>query len=789
MRLLVVSNCQTEGLAEALRAFHPGAEVEAMPLWDAERPGGRALVVERLRAADYALIAHGRLDKPIEKAREAGRIARIARVPRIRFRAFQPDMIHVGPWNGRYLSGATAIYHSRIAVCGYLAGLAAEDVPALYNRLAFARLGYLNRFPIERALLLESFAACGYDAAPFVSLWLRDGAFMYTLNHPHPRVMRDTAFLACEQLGIAPARLDLPEAALADHLAHAARHPVFAEVGAAIGVPPRDGFAAEAPRGETARPMSVEAFCERSFTAFGGYPREVMLESDGVRAAMAALGLREAPPAGKRDARARHALISYHGTVLRRLPGGVLFGAPVADPNAAGEEVVLSLPMGGLSRPERTAELDGALLEPRPDGLVQAMRERKYLCAERDTVAAGFTRARAGEWESFLPLTVPRLRLLRRLLGGNWRVAPAEDAPASAATKLTADDIRLRAGFVLQVGTARFDLTMKFPLEPSGAEDLRLHLPEGGALQLSPIARAPAGPAILAPGERLVLQGEIETLHLPLVARGARWRWCHAANLPPLGARRLAVTLRRGGAAPGGAVPGGAAPGGAAPAGAPDEAGGRGRAHIAAFAPPELGNAELEAAIRLHVLERFAPPGARLLVPPEADTRMLRALGFTLPMETMPPGAVPPDDVLSLEQPGLDGLPAVALADFQARAAAYAPAGPAGLRVVLAGEAAGLPAEAVQMLRARGFSRFDPAEQSPAELLAALTRAEILVAAGPALAHLVLLPEGAAVIDLAEGAFQPARWQAARSRLRYGVCPMDALDDLPALFSILDAFG
>jgi hypothetical protein len=83
-----------------------------------------------------------------------------------------------------HLQSAIGSYHSRIAIAGFLAGFLVEETMALFNKLVFSRLGYLDAFHQSRLFLINQFKTIGVDLTPYIDAWAARGCFMNSLNHP-----------------------------------------------------------------------------------------------------------------------------------------------------------------------------------------------------------------------------------------------------------------------------------------------------------------------------------------------------------------------------------------------------------------------------------------------------------------------------------------------------------------------------------------------------------------------------------------------------------------------------
>ncbi len=294
MRIGVLFNCQAEGVATGLRALLPDDDiihyaVAGMPRTDEARQAA----ADALHACDYVVSSrfsdeYGPLATSV--MRRAAK--KFCRMPALRFRGFHPDMIYVQR-NGKFVTGPTGDYHSRIGVLGFLAGMSAGETAALYNRMVFRRLGYLDGFAVERALLEEQLREHGFDAQALLAEWLAQGCFMHSLNHPKIHVLLSVARAACAAMGLAPARPDVTADGLFDRLSFMTIHPVFPDIAAVAGVKPEGVFRRGMARDGSFEALSTEEFVAGCFEAYENVPPASLLAATGVAAGMAALALED----------------------------------------------------------------------------------------------------------------------------------------------------------------------------------------------------------------------------------------------------------------------------------------------------------------------------------------------------------------------------------------------------------------------------------------------------------------------------------------------------------------
>ncbi len=747
MKIGVLYNCQNVGIADSLRALLPGAEVinyqivVGMPA-----PQQRARAAE-LSACDHLVTTHigpqhGKL--ALRALRETARNVHV--LPSFTFSGYHPDTCYVDV-DGAPLSNVTGGYQSRIAVAGYLAGLSPRQVEALYNKLVFTRLGYFGAFAEQSKLLIAQWAKDGIDAAPLLARWSASSCFTHSINHPKIGVLLDLARIACARMGIAMQDGVEPEN-LPDSLARGPMHPLFPDIAAALGIAPEGAFCAGIIDGKR-ETLSPAAFAARCFEDFSAVNPAFMLAAPGVKEAMSALGLSQIRRAvARRPPGPGMVLMTAHGTILRDGPG--LTHLPLSVP--ASQMPYLRADGAAAGKRQTAGGLAGADMQRapgRPAGVILSLAG-KFLCAERDSQTASFSREAAGEWETFLLLHEDALGQLTTLLQSDWLVLETgETVPQRL--------IGLHMGPVLRFGRWRIDLARGFP-RPAGGGHLTLIL-DGELCQLRQIA-APPAPALAGvpePGKRLVLVGAPAWLPPPVTLRAADRDWIYrtAMTQAALNGRVQAAdaVLRRDRDQPiGPPATGGPALPGLSIRFCPDDT-------------RPLG--WMRAAMRLHVLAAVAPAGIFLVpegVPPDL-VQAWQALGF--PDATFRrlahPGSVA-DDLLWLDNTDEATLPAEALAGLRARVGAPA----AGVKKLFWRD--GLAAGLETTLAAQGFEPVDAAALPLVAQIALVSQAAWVVGAAGRV-PLAFCPAGARIVALTDApSFDGSEWMiAAKLGLMYGV--------------------
>lgn len=650
MKIGVHFNCQNEGIAVALRALLPGAEVinyhSATDLSEREQAERAAI----LCACDHVITSHFDGRHGLLSAEALRRSARQCHVlPGFAFAGYHPDMCYVHS-DGRMVGSRTGGYHSRIAVAGYLAGMDARDTVALYNHLVFARLDYFAAFEEQVALLCGLWASDGIEAEPLVRAWAARGCFAHTINHPKMIVLLDMARIACARMDVAPENPDMDPASLPDKLARGSMHPVFPEIAASLGIAPEGSFS-----GGPQNVYTPVQFVSDCFGRYADVPSKDLLATPGVSHAMDALGFSVRVPARRRLGHSM-TLMSYHGTLLRQGPSrGQVSHAPLA--TAEWELPYLRLDCARLPARQDVAGVQGADIALAADKRrVTIMREGAFLCAESHAGAAGFLRPAAAEWEHFLPLSEAELALLHRLVAADWLIEESHE-------RVARQDVAIEPGPALRFGRWRIDLARHFPV--AGEASLRLLL-DGALCSVREHGEAGvhvgAAASLPEPGRALGLVGAPVFVAPPLLADDSDLAWMRRSAVAAQaldGALQATQALLRRQTDP-----------------TVITANGRPAAMAIRFCARE-GTQEGEsaatwsqAAVRLHVLAAVAPADADFLVPPHVSAEALqawRALGFSQQTFRWAREGAPTADLLWLDNASIAELPAEALAGCRAR--------------------------------------------------------------------------------------------------------------------------
>ncbi len=265
---LVLSNCQTFGLANSLKLLGPGFHIDAMDIWgfgkniekykeDLPRYS-RVIVHPQFRSIEFDFTVARNLDF----------------IPSIDFDAYHPDVCYA--FSSGPIEGPMGSYHSMIVLAAHEAGLGVEATRKLFRRDVFERCGFFSRWEQERAQLLKHFSEYGLDISSSFAQWSRGDAFMYSVNHPKIRCVYDIARTFMKRQGI-----DIVENEImpADNLLNGPCYPVYPEIADTFGAKGSYLFKVS----NEYRLISLEKFIELCFGVYARLPPNSIQVEGGVR--------------------------------------------------------------------------------------------------------------------------------------------------------------------------------------------------------------------------------------------------------------------------------------------------------------------------------------------------------------------------------------------------------------------------------------------------------------------------------------------------------------------------
>ncbi|SCB35912.1 WcbI family polysaccharide biosynthesis putative acetyltransferase [Rhizobium hainanense] len=266
---LVVSNCQTFGLANSLKLLGPRFHIDAMDIW-AFRKNIEKYKKELPRY--FRVVLHPQF-RNLDF--DFGLAQNLDFIPSINFDAYHPDICYA--FSGGPIEGPMGSYHSMIVLAAYEAGLGIEATRKLFRRDVFEGCGFFARWEQERAQLLKHFSEHGLDISPSFTQWSRGDAFMYSVNHPKVHCIYDIARAFLKRLGVEPVDGELMPA---DNLLNGPCYPVYPEIAEAFGA--RGSYLFKLPNDY--RLITLEQFIEFSFAVYSRLPPGSILVEGAVRA-------------------------------------------------------------------------------------------------------------------------------------------------------------------------------------------------------------------------------------------------------------------------------------------------------------------------------------------------------------------------------------------------------------------------------------------------------------------------------------------------------------------------
>ncbi len=238
-RIAVIGNCQSYGIAYAMKVFSPCAQVDHY-----------SAVQKTLANIDRLATTLERYDHVFLQNFPAGivkggdwetlraRLKNVTRMPSMVFAAFHPDLIYLldATRGNKTLNGPLRPYHSALAVFAFRVGLSLQEANALFNDNVFATVGYYDIWNASALELIEAAKSYfGFDFSSDLLNWSRRGVFMYSIVHPKPFVLATVARRLLETAGIAIENENFDDYAI-DDLARSEIFPVYPEIAARLGV-------------------------------------------------------------------------------------------------------------------------------------------------------------------------------------------------------------------------------------------------------------------------------------------------------------------------------------------------------------------------------------------------------------------------------------------------------------------------------------------------------------------------------------------------------------------------
>lgn len=238
MKIAVIGNCQTTGIANALNASGL-AEAEAVDLGIVRAHGLTEHVAAALPNYDWIVVqsldVYDALPEyapfKIDNLRSVS--PNVVVVPSISFSGFHPDCTAIIDPAAGTVRTPVGEYSSALIGAAFALGLSPERCERLFNAYVYARMGYFNEGQ-KAKLFLQSYSQdCGMDLSATMAEWFARGhSFMHTYNHPAGFAVEGVAKLAAERMGLPSAAVTLET----DNLAVNTIWPTYPEIAERLGV-------------------------------------------------------------------------------------------------------------------------------------------------------------------------------------------------------------------------------------------------------------------------------------------------------------------------------------------------------------------------------------------------------------------------------------------------------------------------------------------------------------------------------------------------------------------------
>lgn len=225
---IVLSHCQTLGLANCLAQQNPGVDVSACDIWTFRRDPEAWKA--RIGACDHLFV---NADLLARKECDFSTIDHVTPVPALWFGGYHPDSCYVNH-KGVQVQTYMEVLNSVIAFAAFKKGLSVAEAVKRFNGRTYEAGRYYELWGAERDIVLSRWSGIGYDLRSAFRRWALRGAFMHTFEHPHIACLYDVARIATEKAGFEPVVGDA-QMHPHDNLKQGPVYPVYPEVGAAHG--------------------------------------------------------------------------------------------------------------------------------------------------------------------------------------------------------------------------------------------------------------------------------------------------------------------------------------------------------------------------------------------------------------------------------------------------------------------------------------------------------------------------------------------------------------------------
>jgi hypothetical protein len=258
-KLLVVSNCQTFGLANCLSLHCENVLVEACDMWTFQKKSDYWM--PRLGEFDQIFGSQGpELDSLID----FGSYPKTLLIPGFHMECYHKDLTYC--WQGETrLKTPLDDYHSRICLTAYRRGASVEETVKLFNANTYREIGYFSDWEKDREAFISMYAAYGLDVREVFLDWVRKGYVPHSINHPTIAMLSDLARVMAEKVGLPSVNHAIVPH---DNLAQGPIFPVYPEIAIQFGL---QGGSYRFKTVNSYRSIDLTAFVQGCFDGYRAY--------------------------------------------------------------------------------------------------------------------------------------------------------------------------------------------------------------------------------------------------------------------------------------------------------------------------------------------------------------------------------------------------------------------------------------------------------------------------------------------------------------------------------------
>jgi hypothetical protein len=158
-----------------------------------------------------------------------------------------------------------------------LNGYSVRQTISLFCEPVFEHLSYFSYAAVSKEDFDADCTRIGFNAAPLLTRWLRQGCFAHSINHPKLFVLSDLAQVICDQNRLSfPVRE--PHRFLHDPLLSGPVWPVYPEVARRLEINGSYDFKAPTNEQGTFQVLGLEEFIQRSFSGYSQLSEPIFVQ-------------------------------------------------------------------------------------------------------------------------------------------------------------------------------------------------------------------------------------------------------------------------------------------------------------------------------------------------------------------------------------------------------------------------------------------------------------------------------------------------------------------------------